>query len=140
MRAAENLINVLSEQIRCAQAMLDALERESRALLDSEPDALGEASAAKAKLVETLEGLEARRLALSAAIGAEARSATQWQRLRELIAECKARNDKNGALLKARAANVRTVLKTLRGADEPELYGRTGHAPARGEARPLGTA
>lgn len=136
---AQELIDVLGEQIRCAEAMLDALASENAALVASQPDALGTASAAKAQIVETLERLEAKRQALAAALGDEARAAAEWQRLRGLIAECKQRNDKNGALLKARAENVRVALKTLRG-NEPELYGRTGRAPTAGGARPLGTA
>jgi flagellar biosynthesis/type III secretory pathway chaperone len=136
---SHELVGVLIEQIRCAEAMLDALERENRALTQSDSQDLGAATAAKTKLVETLETLEAQRAALSASVGNEARTATEWQRLRTLIAECKARNDKNGMLLKARADNVRSVLKSLRGA-EHELYGRKGIAPSRGDARPLGKA
>lgn len=136
---SHELITVLGEQIRCAEAMLDALARESQALAASQPEDLSTATADKTKLVETLEGLEARRAKLSAAVGEEARAAAEWQRLHKLIAECKERNDKNGALLKARADNVRVVLKTLRG-EEPEFYGRKGLTPSRADARPLGKA
>lgn len=136
---AQRLIDVLGEQIRNAEAMVAALDRENAALVASDTEALGSASASKAALVETLERLETERQALAAAVRDETRASDDWQRLRSLIAECKERNDKNGALLKARADNVRVALKTLHGS-EPELYGRTGQAPARNGARPLGTA
>lgn len=136
---AQQLIDVLGEQIRHAEAMLDTLERENAALVASDAEALGAASTAKAGIVEALERLEAKRQALAAAVSDETRASGDWQRLRTLIAECKQRNDKNGALLKARADNVRVALKSLRGA-EPELYGRSGRAPAGNGARPLGTA
>jgi flagellar biosynthesis/type III secretory pathway chaperone len=135
----QQLIDVLGEQIRHAEAMLDALAREHGALAAGDTDALGAASSAKAEIVETLERLEVERRELAAVVGDEARAAAEWQRLRTLVAECKQRNDKNGALLKARADNVRVALKALRG-DEPELYGRSGRAPAPNGARPLGTA
>jgi flagella synthesis protein FlgN len=136
---AQRLVDVLAEQIRNAEAMLAALERENAALVASDVEALGTASSAKADIAATLERLETERQALAAAVRDETRASSDWQRLRTLIAECKQRNDKNGALLKARADNVRVALRTLHGA-EPQVYGRTGQPPARNGARPLGTA
>lgn len=128
---------ILGEQIRCAETMLEALAREGQALADGNHDALVLAADAKAELVTALERLESERRTL-AELGGVA-DATDWQRLRELIARCKHQNDRNGTLLKARAENVRIALKALRGGD-PELYGATGRAPPRADARPLGTA
>jgi flagellar biosynthesis/type III secretory pathway chaperone len=128
---------IVAEQVRCAEEMLAALEREHEALRNGGPDALADASAAKARLVETLDSLESQRRALA---GDPADSGTaESQHLRELIADCKERNQRNGALLKARADNVRVALNALRGADV-ELYGPRGREPGRGDARPLGTA
>ena len=127
---------VLGEQIRCAEAMLDALACESEALAAGNNDSLTLATDAKAELVAALERLEAERLEL-AQTGAAADP--DWQRLRALVARCKEQNQKNGTLLKARADNVRSALRALRGG-EPELYGATGRAPSRADARPLGTA
>jgi flagella synthesis protein FlgN len=131
------LRTVLGEQIRCAQAMLETLTRESQALADGDHDGLGRATDAKAKLVDALEQLEAQRRTLSQEDAPA--STTEWQRLRELVAECKERNQRNGTLLKARAENVRIALKTLRGS-EPELYSATGRTPSHTDARTLGTA
>jgi flagellar biosynthesis protein FlgN len=143
---SEGLIAVLEEQIQCAEAMLDTLGRENEALLKGDAEQLNAAGATKAVLVETLEALECQRRSLTEALaagvaGAAAQPAAnqEWQRLLELIGECKQRNDRNGALVKARSEQVRTALRALRGT-EPDLYGRSGRAPATADARSLGTA
>jgi flagellar biosynthesis/type III secretory pathway chaperone len=127
---------IVAGQIDCAEAMLEALTAEERALVGGTPEELRAASAAKGTLVETLEALETerRRLGSSADLPAEHRA-----RLHELIAECKRQNQRNGVLLKARADNVSVALRALRGG-EPELYGASGRTPARTDTRPLGTA
>lgn len=128
---------VLDEQIRCAEAMLETLDRESRALAGGNHDELGAATDGKARLVEALEKLESERRNLTEEV--DLGGSQEWQRLRELVTECKNRNRRNGTLLQARAESVRIALKTLRGS-EPDLYGATGRASARTEARKLGTA
>jgi len=130
---------VLAEQVRCAQLMLEALDREHQALVGGSPDDVANTSNAKAELVESLDALEVRRRALAASGGEEQPESAEWQRLRELVADCQRRNQRNGALLKARADNVRVALNALRGA-EPELYDAQARRPGRSDARPLGTA
>ncbi len=134
---AQRLSTILGEQIRCAEAMLEALAGESRALTDGDHDALKLATDAKAKLVDALERLERERRDL--VLGDGAAGAADWQRLRQLVALCKERNHRNGTLLHARAENVRIALNALRGS-EPELYGASGRAGGHAGARPLGTA
>ena len=134
---SQRLSAVIGEQLRCAEAMLEALTRENQALASGDASALDSATATKAELVDALEKLESERLEL-AALG-DAAAAAEWQQLREVVAQCKEQNQRNGLLLKARAENVRIALKTLRGT-EPELYGATGRAPSRAGARTLGTA
>jgi flagellar biosynthesis/type III secretory pathway chaperone len=128
---------VLLEQIRCADAMREALTREHAALVGGKTDELDAATAAKARLVEALEALEARRRALAGS--AAAQSGPEWQQLRDLVAECKEQNLRNGALLKGRADNVRVALNALRGGG-PDLYSPRGQAPTQSVPRPLGTA
>jgi flagellar biosynthesis/type III secretory pathway chaperone len=128
---------VLGEQIRCAETMYDTLTREHEALVDGNAESLALATDAKTRLVDVLERLEAERRELEDP--GDAAADQDRRRLRDLIAHCKAQNERNGTLLKARAENVRIALKTLRGA-EPEIYGATGRTPARADARPLGTA
>jgi flagellar biosynthesis/type III secretory pathway chaperone len=135
--ASRNVAAVLVEQIRCADAMRAALTREHAALVGGKPDELEAATAAKAQLVEALEALEARRRELAGA--ADSEGCPEWRQLRDLIAECKEQNLRNGALLKARADNVRGALNALRGVG-PDLYSPRGRAPGQGVPRPLGTA
>jgi flagellar biosynthesis/type III secretory pathway chaperone len=141
----EGLIIVLQEQIRCAEAMLETLGRENEALLRGDAEQLNTASAGKAQLVEMLEALEGQRRSLSEAVASGAADAgtrakgPEWQRLLELISECKRQNERNGGLVKARSDQVRSALRALRGT-EPDLYGRSGRAPAVGDPRSLGTA
>jgi flagellar biosynthesis/type III secretory pathway chaperone len=128
---------LLAEQIRCAEAMLGALTRESEALAGADYETLAFATDEKTKLIDALERLEAERRALVEPNAVT--HAAERQHLRDLIARCKEQNERNGALLKARAENVRVALRALRGGDA-ELYGAKGRAPARTDARPLGTA
>jgi flagella synthesis protein FlgN len=134
---SQRLSAVIGEQLRSAEAMLETLTRENRALADGDQSALGATTEAKALLVDAIEKLESERHELAQRVDTAA--APEWQRLREVIALCREQNQRNGLLLKARAENVRIALKTLRGS-EPELYSATGRTPSRADARTLGTA
>jgi flagellar biosynthesis/type III secretory pathway chaperone len=144
---SEGLIAVLQEQILCAEAMLETLGRENAALTTGDAEGLNTAGADKARLVEALDALERQRRSLADAVTAGVATAaaggatqpTEWRRLLDLITECKQKNERNGALVKARSEQVRIALRTLRGT-EPDLYGRSGLAPATADPRSLGTA
>jgi len=143
---SEGLIAVLQEQILCAEAMLETLGRENHALTGGDAEQLNAAGADKARLVETLDALERQRRSLTDAVVAGVATAAsgathpaEWQRLLDLITECKQQNERNGALVRARSEQVRITLRTLRGS-EPDLYGRSGLTPATADARSLGSA
>jgi flagellar biosynthesis/type III secretory pathway chaperone len=143
-RVDDSLSLILSEQIRCAEAMLGTLSRENEALVAGDADELNAAGAEKARLVEALEALETERRNLAAVIeatfkGETATAGSQWQTLLELVAECKRANQSNGALVRARGEQVRAALGIVRGA-ESALYDGNGTAAAGRSARPLGTA
>ena len=129
------LIDILDEQIRCAEAMLSALGRESDALVSGDTELLGSVGADKARLVDSLERLELERRRF----GDGERGSSQWRTLLELISSCKEQNQRNGALLKARSEQVQIALNALRG-PEPGFYDPSGFKPAARSARPLGTA
>lgn len=142
---SQSLIAVLNEQIRCAEAMLSTLGRENQALLANDSESLNAAGADKARLVETLETLESERRTLTEAIEAtlmpaETAETPAWRELLKLVAACKAQNQRNGALVKARAEHVRQALKVLRGSQDPECYNPTGLTSAARGARHLGSA
>jgi flagella synthesis protein FlgN len=144
-----SLVAILNEQISCAEAMLTTLARENEALVAGDADLLNSAGAEKARLVEALDSLEHERRALSDAIGATLAGGgegsedrgrpAEWRALLDLIAECKQKNDRNGALVKARSEQVRIALRALRGT-EAALYDPSGLEHATRSARPLGTA
>jgi len=141
----QTLIAVLNEQIRCAEAMLSTLGRENQALLAGDSESLNAAGADKARLVETLESLESERRTLTQAIETtlletNPAETPAWRKLLGLIAACKEQNQRNGALVKARAEHIRQALKVLRGADDPECYAPTGLTSAARGARHLGSA
>lgn len=139
------LIDVLDEQIRSAQAMLNALELELHALRENDAERLNAAGADKARLVETLEHLEHERRDLTRALSIELSTvddvdaAEKWRELLDLIAECQRRNQQNGGLVKARREQVLSALKVLKGSDL-ELYDARGLERAPSSARPLGSA
>ncbi len=137
------LADVLNEQLRCAQAMLETLGRENHALVVGDADLLSTAGADKARLVDALETLETERRGLSEqlehSMSQSARDEPAWNALLELVAACKEQNQRNGALVKARSEQVRLALQTLRGA-EPGFYDPNGLKPSARSARPLGTA
>ena len=141
----QTLIAVLNEQIRCAEAMLSTLGRENQALIAGDSESLNAAGADKARLVETLESLESERRTLTEAIETtllqtESAETPAWRKLLDLIAACKEQNQRNGALVKARAEHIRQALKVLRGTDDPECYDPTGLTSAARGARHLGSA
>ncbi len=140
-----NLVDVLDEQIRTAQAMLGTLDKENRALVESNSDALNSAGADKARLVETLEVLEHERRDLADTLSIELsahnsdEAGVRWRKLLSLIEKCRERNQRNGAIVKARREQVLEALKLLRGS-ELELYNSSGLKPASSGIRPLGSA
>src|SRR4029078_11086505 len=103
--------------------MLRALGEENRALIDGDAELLNRVGADKARLVAALEALETEPRALATAIethvthnGSEPSAPdASWRMLLTLVAECKAQNQRNGALVKARSEEVRIALQALRG-------------------------
>ena len=132
------LTEVLNEQIRCAEAMLQTLGRENDALVAGDSELLTSAGADKARLVERLEALEVERRSVTDDAPRE-RGSSQWQALLGLISTCKDQNQRNGALVKARSEQVQIALQALRGS-EPGFYDPSGLKPSARSARPLGTA
>jgi flagellar biosynthesis protein FlgN len=134
------LADVLTEQIRCAEAMLQTLGRENAALVAGDVEHLSSVGADKARLVDCLEALEIERRSLGTA-GDETsdRASPQWRALLDLVSACKDQNQRNGALVKARSEQVQIALQALRGS-EPGFYDPSGLKASARSARPLGTA
>lgn len=134
------LAAIIDEQIRCAEAMLDVLDREARALDAGDAEALNDTGAEKVRLVDALDALERERRDLAAVTSSAPRAlGGRWQRLLELTERMKAENARNGALVDARRKQVMAALKILRGADVP-LYDAAGTRQRGREGRILGSA
>lgn len=123
---------VIREQVGSAESMLEILDQEYQALLDGDTESLNRASAEKARVIEDLETLERARQDLvgpGQSDHAEG-DASSWAEVLELIKLCRERNQRNGALAKARREQVMAALNLLRGSDDG-VYDETG-AVARG--------
>lgn len=140
------LVDVLTEQVQCVDAMLLALERENHALLENDAETLNAAGADKNRLLETLESLEHERQGLAAndasfeqLIADDVDAKSSWQQLVERLEECRRRNQRNGALVNARQEQIAKMLIILRGV-QTEVYDSHGQKPAAPAARSLGSA
>lgn len=132
---------VVREQVGSAESMLEILDQEYQALLEGDTESLNKASAEKARVIEDLETLERARqdLAVPGQSSRTDASDPSWSKVLELIGQCRERNQRNGALAKARREQVLLALNTLRGSDG-SVYDESG-AVARGVGvRALGEA
>ena len=126
--ASTQIDALVNEQIRCAEAMLAALDQENQALLEGNTDGLNQVGAEKVRLMESLESLEReRRLMAQLPESADREELEQihWKRLLELMEECRKRNERNGVLVNLRREQVDQALRILRGT-ELALYDASG--------------
>ena len=138
----EALNQVVDEQIRVAEAVLEILDLENQALQQGDIDQLNFAGEKKAGLVITMEHLEQERelIVRSGETTVEAGHRHRWDQLLELMAECKNRNERNGELVRSRREHVARALKVLHG-EALELYDASGLAASgTGALNDLGEA
>jgi len=132
--ATEALNQVVDEQIRVAEAVLEILELENQALQAGNIDSLNIAGEKKAGLVITMEQLEQEReLIVQSGDPVEPGHRQRWDQLLSLMAECKTRNERNGELVRSRREHVARALKVLHG-ESLELYDASGLAAGNSSA------
>lgn len=133
--ATEALNQVVDEQIRVAEAVLEILELENQALQAGNIDSLNIAGEKKAGLVITMEQLEQERelIVQNGDTAAVVGHSQRWDHLLKLMAECKDRNERNGELVRSRRQHVARALKVLHG-EALELYDASGLAAGSGSA------
>jgi len=126
-RGTEALNQVVNEQIRVAEAVLEILEVENQALQAGNIDSLNLAGERKASLVITMEHLEQERelIVQSGDKAIEPTHRERWDHLLGLMAQCKHHNERNGALVRSKREHVTKALKVLRG-EALELYNASG--------------
>lgn len=132
---------VIREQLGSAESMLEILDQEYQALLDGDTESLNKASAEKARVIEELEALERARQDL-AEPGQSDRAdpvTSGWSEVLDLIKQCRERNQRNGALAKARREQVMAALNLIRGGDDG-VYNESGSVARGVGARALGEA
>ena len=135
-RSPAQLIAVLNEQIRCAEAMSARsgarTKRSRRRHGAAERRRRRQGAARRDSSSARDRAARPRRRHRGGGVGTARSTGRGTPRppgraLLELIAECKQQNQRNGALLKARSEQVRTALKLLRGGASPGLYERERH-------------
>lgn len=145
------LVQVLDELIVAAEALIECLHGERRALLGRTVDDLGGASQQKEARLARFDELEQeRRLvcaslfvgtdrpAMEALIGAQpyemrAALAVKWQRLMALTGNCRDLNETNGMIAQTRQRQLLHLLGLMRsGTSAGATYGRTGAAASAG--------
>jgi flagellar biosynthesis/type III secretory pathway chaperone len=132
--ATEALNQVVDEQIRVAEAVLEILELENKALQAGNIDSLNLAGEKKSGLVITMEQLELEReLIVQSGDTVEAGHRQRWDHLLDLMSECKNRNERNGELVRSRRQHVARALKVLHG-EALELYDASGLAAGSSSA------
>ncbi len=146
------LAHIVGAQIQCAQQLRGLLLEEHLALSDNNLDQLSEVCSAKLYAARQLEQLgiqfeQARPPSKTASqpppspelVLTETGLSEQWHQLSALARECRDQNRANGALLDARASQVRNGLKALQAAPASS-YGRSGSVGASFPSRISGRA
>lgn len=132
-----------AELVLAQQAVVTEMQvatTELRAVLDAEREALDRrdsialdaATAAKARLLQRLESLDAERRQLAGVAPAPDAVVEVWRHICRQLDGCRRLNEANGSIVSRQLSHVRRALGILRGSGEapPMLYGPAGEARA----------
>lgn len=119
---------VLDEMSATTAQLITVLDEEREALNVADAKALNRSGEAKQMLMRRLEQLDVERLHLcSTSTEAAQQVETQWQELLKSLTVCRDKNQRNGALVGQRLAQVRRALAVLTGSDtQSGTYGQNG--------------
>lgn len=151
-----DLLHLFIEDIGTAQRLLELIDAEFQAMGERDLPRLEQILGEKLPLLGLLEqhgtarsqllaaqqlsadraGLEA--LASRSANGAELLSRSD--ELNALLEQCRDANQRNGRLIRANQASLKSVLGILRGGETPGLYDSRGGAARIAQQRPLSQA
>lgn len=122
------LRTVLDEMSATTAQLIHVLDEEREALNSADAKALNRAGEAKQMLMRRLEQLDVERLHLCSTSPEAAQQVdTQWRELLRSLAVCRDKNQRNGALVGQRLAQVRKALAVLTGNDaQSGTYGQNG--------------
>lgn len=150
------LLHLLNEDIGTAQRLLELIDAEFQALSERDLPQLEKLLGEKLPLLSLLDqhgnsrsklladqqlspdrqGLET--LASRSAQGSEL--LTRSDELGQLLERCRTANLRNGRLIRANQASLKSVLGILRGGETPGLYDSRGGAAKIAQQRPLSQA
>jgi flagella synthesis protein FlgN len=123
----EALAATIAEMREAADALVATLGEEHLALEHADAAALDRAGEAKLAQMRRLDQLDAERVQLSnAAPDAAERLRPTWSGVLRALETCRQLNQRNGALVNQRLAQVRTALATLTGEREEPVYDPAG--------------
>ncbi|WP_333679400.1 flagellar protein FlgN [Dyella sp.] len=119
---------VLDEMSATTSQLITVLDEEREALNVADANALNRSGEAKQMLMRRLEQLDVERLHLcSTSTEAAQQVETQWQELLKSLTVCRDKNQRNGALVGQRLAQVRRALAVLTGSEtQTGTYGQNG--------------
>jgi flagella synthesis protein FlgN len=119
---------VLDEMSATTSQLITVLDEEREALNVADANALNRSGEAKQMLMRRLEQLDVERLHLcSTSTEAAQQVETQWQELLKSLTVCRDKNQRNGALVGQRLAQVRRALAVLTGSKtQTGTYGQNG--------------
>ena len=116
-----------SAMLSAVRALLEALQSESRALLERDATGLERAARAKLSAVQTIEALSG--------------NAVMSEDVRAGLRECQQHNSRNGVMLNMRQRHTRQVVDLLLGPRTVHTYSGSGAPGDSGHmGRTLGTA
>ncbi len=122
------LRSVLDDMSATTAQLIHVLDEEREALNSADAKALNRAGEAKQMLMRRLEQLDVERLHLCSTSAEAAQQVdTQWRALLKSLTQCRDKNQRNGALVSQRLAQVRKALAVLTGNDtQSGTYGQNG--------------
>jgi flagellar biosynthesis protein FlgN len=133
------LRTVLDEMSATATQLINILDEEREALEAADAKALNRSGEAKQMLLRRLEQLDVERLHLSNTSSEAAQQTDSiWRDLLKLLALCRDKNQRNGALVNQRLTQVRRALCVLTGNDsQASTYGQNGAVHSTHRSVPL---
>jgi flagellar biosynthesis protein FlgN len=130
---------VLNEMSATIAQLIKVLDEERDALDCADAKALNRSGEAKQMLMRRLEQLDVERLHLNSTSAEAAQQVdAQWRELLKSLAECRDKNQRNGALVNQRLTQVRRALSVLTGTDsQMGTYGQNGAVHGAHRSVPL---
>jgi flagellar biosynthesis protein FlgN len=136
------LRTVLDEMSATTAQLIAVLDEEREALMSADAKALNRSGEAKQMLMRRLEQLDVERLHLgSTSPEAAQQMDNAWRELLKSLANCRDKNQRNGALVGQRLTQVRRALSVLTGTDsQAGTYSQSGAVQGTHRSVPLAQA